>query len=94
MISLKAVFGFTFQSLINTTMGKLIQKVPLDETRALYLIRFNPKTMKLTYRSSMRPNHLVTEEITIIKDLVHTFDYFFHVSFLARLLPDTTKAIK
>lgn len=63
-----------------------IQKVCLDQNRALYLISFDPETYILVYRSSWKPQALITEEISIEGDKVHLQNHWFHINYLNNLL--------
>ncbi len=68
------------------TEPRIIQKVPLDTHRALYLISFNPETEELIFRTSMNPKNLQQEFVKVQGDMIYTVDYHFHISFLTRLL--------
>ena len=70
-------------------MSKVIQKIPIDKDKAIYIVGFNQETMELSFRVSLEPKYLQKEIITVDdKGIIRTSLYHFHVNFLNKFIQE------
>lgn len=71
-------------------MSKIIQEVKINEEEKLFIIGFDEESNILTFRTSFEPNYKQEEKVSILKDVVRTSLYFFHISYLIKFIKENS----
>ena len=69
-------------------MCKIIQMVKISDDNSLFILGFTEEN-ELIFRTSMIPNYIQKEKITIKDNFVYTNLYFFHLDYLKKFLNES-----